>query len=139
MSLRICWRRQKERRMPAGRHGHKIREYKRRIDALLEVEREHLRPLSPPPPPIDEEHAALRRRIAELYRTIFDLEDPEGLLDPEDPDLIEWFEETYDERVKKNPELANIARTLIRLKREEWSLLAKNGVDCRPYEVYQLE
>jgi hypothetical protein len=125
--------------MPAGRHGHKIREYKRRIDALLEVEREHLRPLSPPPPPINEEHAALRRRIAELYRIIFDPEDPEGLLDPEDPDLIEWFEETYDERVKENPELANIARTLIRLKREEWSLLAKNGVDCRPYEVYQLE
>jgi hypothetical protein len=125
--------------MPAGRHGHKNREYKRRIDALLEAQRERLRPLSPPPPPINEEHAALRRRIAELYRTIFDPEDPEGLLDPEDPDLIEWFEETYDERVKENPELANIARTLIRLKREEWSLLAKNGVDCRPYEVYQLE
>jgi hypothetical protein len=116
-----------------------MREYKRRIDALLEAERERRRPLSPPPPPINEEHAALRRRIAELYRTIFDPEDPEGLLDPEDPDLIEWFEETYDERVKKNPELADITRTLIRLKREEWSLLAKNGVDYRPYEVYQLE
>jgi hypothetical protein len=125
--------------MPAGRHGHKMREYKRRIDALLEAERERLRPLSPPPPPINEEHAALRRRITELYRTIFDPEDPEGLLDPEDPDLIEWFEETYDERVKENPELADIARTLIRLRREEWSLLAKNGVDYRPYEVYQLE
>jgi len=125
--------------MPAGRHGHKIREYKRRIDALLEAERERLRPLSPPPPPINQEHAALRRRMAELYRTIFDPEDPEGLLDPEDPDLIEWFEETYDERVKENPELADIARTLIRLQREEWSLLAKNGVDYRPYEVYQLE
>jgi hypothetical protein len=137
--LRICWRRQRERRMPAGRHGHKMREYKRRIDALLEAERERRRPLSPPPPPINEEHAALRRRITELYRTIFDPEDPEGLLDPEDPDLIEWFEETYDERVKENPELADIARTLIRLKREEWSLLAKNGVDYRPYEVYQLE
>ena len=138
--MRICWRRQKEvRGMPAGRHGHKMREYKRRIDALLEAERERRRPLSPPPPPINEEHAALRRRIAEAYRTLFDPEDPEGLLDPEDPDLIEWFEETYDERVKKNPELANIARTLIRLKREECSLLAKNGVDHRPYEVYQLE
>jgi hypothetical protein len=125
--------------MPAGRHGHKIREYKRRIDALLEAERERLRPLSPPPPPINEEHAALRRRMAEAYRTIFDPEDPEGLLDPEDPDLIEWFEETYDERVKENPELADIARTLIRLKREEWSLLAKNGVDYGPYEIYRLE
>jgi hypothetical protein len=125
--------------MPAGRHGHKIREYKRRIDALLEAERERRRPLSPPPPPINEEHAALRRQIAELYRTIFDPEDPEGLLDPEDPDLIEWFEETYDERVKENPELADIARTLIRLRREEWSLLAKNGVDYGPYEIYRLE
>src|SRR5215217_8667688 len=135
----MCWRRQKERRMPAGRHGHKMRQYKRRIDALLEAERERRRPLSPPPPPINEEHAALRRQIAEALRTIFDPEDPEGLLDPEDPDLIEWFEETYDERVKENPELDDIARTLIRLKREECTLLAKNGVDYRPYEVYQLE
>src|SRR5215207_2636891 len=125
--------------MPAGRHGHKMREYKRRIDALLEAERERRRPLSPPPPPIDEEHAALRRQNAEAYRILFDPEGPEGLLDPEDPDLIERFEETYDERVKENPELANIARTLIRLKHEERSLLAKNGVDYRPYEVYQLE
>jgi hypothetical protein len=125
--------------MPAGRHGHKIREYKRRIDALLEAEWERLRPLSPPPPPINEEHAALRRRMAEALRTIFDPEAPEGLLDTEDPDLIEWFEDTYDERVKENPELDNIARTLIRLQREEWSLLAKNGVDHRPYEVYRLE
>jgi hypothetical protein len=51
--------------MPAGRHGHKMRQYKRRIDALLEAERERRRPLSPPPPPINEEHAALRRRIVE--------------------------------------------------------------------------
>jgi hypothetical protein len=125
--------------VPAGRHGHKIREYKRRIDALLEAQRERRRPLSPPPPPINEEHAALRRQIAELYRTLFDPEGPEGLLDPEDPDLIEWFEETYDERVKENPELADIASTLIRLQREECNLLAKNGVDYRLYEVYQLE
>jgi hypothetical protein len=125
--------------MPAGRHGHKIREYKRRIDALLEEERERRKPLPPPPPPLNEEHAALRRRIAEALRTIFDPEDPEGLIDLEDPDLIEWFEETYDERVKENPELADILRTLIVLQREEWSLLAKNGVDYRPYEVYQLE
>jgi hypothetical protein len=125
--------------MPAGRHGHKIREYKRRIDALLEAERERRRPMIPPPPPINEEHAALRRRMAELYRTLLDPEDPEGLLDPEDPDLIEWFEETFDERVKENPKLDDIARTLIRLQREEVELLAKNGVDYRRYEVYQLE
>jgi hypothetical protein len=126
--------------MPAGRHGHKMREYKRRIDALLEAERERRRPLSPPPPPINEEHAALRRRMAEAYRILFDdPEAPEGLLDPEDPDLLEWFEETFDERVKENPELDNITRTLIRLQREEDELLAKNGVDYGPYEVYQLE
>jgi succinate dehydrogenase flavin-adding protein (antitoxin of CptAB toxin-antitoxin module) len=126
--------------MPAGRHGHKMRQYKRRIDALLEEERERRRPLSPPPPPINEEHAALRRQIAELYRILFDdPEDPEGLLDSEDPNLFEWFEETFDERVKENPELDNILRTLVRLQREEDELLAKNGVDYRAYEVYQLE
>src|SRR5687768_3142110 len=126
--------------MLAGRHGHKMRQYKRRIDALLEAERERRRPLSPPPPPISEEHAALRRRMAEAYRTLFDdPEDPEGLLDPEDPDLWEWFKETFDERVKENRELSNILRTLVRMQREEDELLAKNGVDYRPYEVYQLE
>jgi len=125
--------------MPAGRHGHKIREYKRRIDALLETERERRRPLSPPPPPINEEHAALRRRLAEAYRTLFDPEGPEGLLDPEDPDLIEWFVETYDETVKENPELDDLADTVMVLQSEEVELLTKNGVDYRPYEVYQLE
>jgi hypothetical protein len=125
--------------MPAGRHGHKIREYKRRIDALLETERERRRPLSPPPPPISEQHAALRRRLAEAYRTLFDPEGPEGLLDPEDPDLIEWFVETYDERVKENPELDDLTDTVMVLQSEEVELLTKNGVDYRPYEVYQLE
>src|SRR5215217_9091440 len=100
----MCWRRQKERRMPAGKHGHKIREYKRRIDALLEAERERRRPLPPPPPPISEEHAALRRQITELYRILFD--DPEK---PEGTDPIEWFfEEKFDERAKENPELPDI-------------------------------
>jgi hypothetical protein len=125
--------------MSGGKHGHTIRRLRRRVDAVLEEERKRRRPLSPPPPPINEEHAALRRRMAELYRILFDLEDQEGLLDTENPDLMEWFEETLDERVKENPELADILRTLVRLQREEWSLLAKNGVDYRPYEVYQLE
>ena len=122
-----------------GRHGPTIRRLRRRMDAVLETERERRRPLSPPPPPINEEHAALRRRMAELFRILFDPEDPEGLLDPEDPDLWEWFEETFDERVKENPELDNILRTLVRLQREERSLLAENSVDYRAYEVYQLE
>jgi hypothetical protein len=123
-----------------GRHGHTIRRLKRRLDAVLEKERERRRPLSPPPPPINEEHAALRRQIAELYRIFFDdPEVPEGLLDPEDPNLWEGFEETLDERVEENPELADVLRTVVRLRREEDTLLAENGVDYRPYEVYRLE
>ncbi len=38
--------------MPAGKHGHKMRE------------------LEPPPPPISEEHAALRERIVEEWKAI---------------------------------------------------------------------
>ncbi len=47
--------------------------------------------------------------------------------------------ERLEERVEENPELANVGAELIALKREERELLAKNGVDYRPYEVYQLE
>jgi hypothetical protein len=115
--------------MPAGKHGHKMREYKRRIDALVGAERERRRPLSPPPPPINEEHTALRRQIAEGYRTLLDLKIPEG------PDQMKWLEE----RMLENPELASVGAQLITLQREERSLLAKNGVDYRPYEAYQLE
>ena len=137
--MRICWRRQKERRMPAGRHGHKIREYKRRIDALLEEERERRRPLprplSPPPPPISEEHAALRRQIAELYRILFD--DPEK---PEGTDPIEWFfEEKFDERAKENPELPDICADFMDLVSEEEELLAENGVDYSLFDNYEFE
>jgi hypothetical protein len=106
-----------------------MREYKRRIDALLEAERERRRPLGPPPPPISEEHAALRRQIAEGYRT---------LLDPENPEGTETLER-LEERVEENPELANVAARLITLMRQEHELLAKNGVDYRPYENYELE
>jgi len=119
--------------MPAGRHGHKMREYKRRIDALVEAERERRRPLSPPPPPISEEHAALRRRIAECYRTLLDPEDPEGT------DPIERFEERFEERAEENPELDNVAAEYIGLVRKEVGLLAENGVDYGPYENYELE
>src|SRR5215218_8646153 len=96
--------------MPAGRHGHKMRQYKRRIDALLEAERERRRPLPPPPPPINEEHAALRRQIAEAYRILLD--DPEK---PEGTDKLEWFEERFGERAKENPELDNVADEYIEL------------------------
>jgi len=46
--------------MPAGRHGHKMREFKRRIETLVEAERERQKL---PPPPISEKHAAMRDRI----------------------------------------------------------------------------
>ena len=120
--------------MPAGRHGHKMRQYKRRIDALLEAERERRRPLPPPPPPINEEHAALRRQIAETYRTLFD--DPEKL---EGIDKWEWFEEMFGERVKENPELDDIFDQYISLVDKEVELLAKNGVDYSPYDNYEFE
>jgi hypothetical protein len=121
--------------MPAGRHGHKLRQYKRRIDALLEEERERRRPLPPPPPPINEEHAALRRQIAELHRILFD--DPEK---PEGTDPFEWFfEERFDERVKENPELHDICDQYISLVDQEVELLAENGVDYGPYENYEFE
>jgi hypothetical protein len=119
--------------MPAGRHSHKLRQYKRRIDALVEAERERRRPLSPPPAPISEEHAALRRRIAEAYRTLLDPEDPEGT------DPVERFEERLEERIEANPELSNVAAEYIALVRKEVGLLAENGVDYRPYESYQFE
>jgi hypothetical protein len=120
--------------MPAGRHGHKIREYKRRIDALLEAEQERRRPPPPPPPPINEEHAALRKQIAELYRTLFD--DPEK---PEGIDKWEWFDESFDERVKENPELYNVAHEYRDLVDQEVALLAENGVDYSRYDNYELE
>jgi hypothetical protein len=120
--------------MPAGRHGHKIREYKRRIDAILEEERERRKPLPPPPPPINEEHAALRRQIAELHRILFG--DPEK---PEGTDWIEWFEERFDERAKENPELHDISCDYMDLVDKEVELLAEHGVDYGPYENYELE
>jgi len=120
--------------MPAGRHGHKMRQYKRRIDALLEAERERRRPLLPPPPPINDEHAALRRQIAELYRILFD--DPEK---PEGTDPFEWFGERFYERAKENPELDDILDKFISLVDQEVELLAENGVDYGPYENYEFD
>ena len=103
--------------MPAGRHGHKIREFQRRIDALLEKERERQKP---PPPPISEEHAALRRQIAEASKP---------LLDPEDPENA-----NLDNRVIENPELLHVAAKVLDLKRKEQDLLDEHGVDWRPYQ-----
>jgi succinate dehydrogenase/fumarate reductase flavoprotein subunit len=117
--LKICWRWQKELRgMPAGRHSHKIREYKRRIDALLEEERERRKP---PPPPISEEHAEMRDRIQRRIGAALDLV-PEGM------DL--------EEAIAQSDELANAGAEIVVLMREEQTFLASQGVDPRPYERY---
>jgi hypothetical protein len=104
--------------MPAGKHGHKLREYKRRIDAVLEEERERLKP---PPPPISPEHAALRDRIQRRIGAALELV-PEGM------DL--------EEALAQSDELANSGAQIIVLMREEQTFLASQGVDPRPYERY---
>src|SRR5215212_3126585 len=130
MKLRICWSEQKEvGHLPAGKHSHKLREYTRRLDSVLAKERERRRPLSPPPPPINAAHADLRRQIAAGDRT---------LLDPENPEGTETME-SFEERIDKNSELCNVAAKLIALRRQERELLAKNGLDSRPYESYKLD
>ncbi len=105
--------------MPAGRHSRKIREFKRRVDALLEAERERRKP---PPPPISEEHAALRRQIEEASRPLlvaYDPEDREGSL----------------EKIRESPVLMDAAREFTDLKSKEKELLAEHGVDWRLYQM----
>jgi hypothetical protein len=101
--------------MPAGRRGHKIREYERRIDSLLEDERERRQPT---PPPISEEHAALRERIAETCAEID--------LDPEACDA--WG------RPLCTLEGTGTALRALELMFEELELLECHGVDWRPYQ-----
>jgi hypothetical protein len=100
---------------PGGRHGHKVRELKRRIDAILEEERERHRP---PPPPISAEHAAIRERIERAMAEL------EGQI-PEGMDL--------DGAIHQNPDLANDAADLLVLMREEQEFLLSQGVDPRPW------
>ena len=109
--------------MPGGRHGHKLREFKRRVDALLEAERERRKP---PPPPISEEHAALRRQIAEANKPLEPLlgarargdYDTEGMLD----------------KIRESPELMDAAYEVLDLQLKERDLLAEHGVDWRLYQ-----
>jgi len=99
---------------PGGRHGHKVRELKRRIDAVLEEERASR---EPPPPPISEEHAEMRDRI-EHGMAALEQQIPEGT--------------NLDEAVVENPVLANVAAELLVLMREERNFLAGQGEDPRP-------
>jgi hypothetical protein len=106
--------------MPAGRRGHKIREYQRRIDAVLERERERRKP---PPPPISAEHAALRERIVEELRA------------------VEWNYDDLDWRGLPSCMLETVDHSIeaLVLMREEKDLLAEHGMDYRFYDRYQLE
>jgi hypothetical protein len=103
--------------MPAGRRGHKIREYKRRIEAMLEEKRGRR---VPPPSPISEEHAVLRRRIAETCAAIE--------LDPESRDAFG--------RPMCTPEGATTALRALELRFEERELLTRAGIN---WHVYQPE
>jgi hypothetical protein len=109
--------------MPAGKHGHKIREYKRRIDALLvEAERERRKPPPPPPPPISEEHAAMRERIERAWGGVVKLI-------PEGTDL----EEAMDE----SEEIRDLTLDIFMMEGEEVEFLVSQGVDPRPYERHE--
>ena len=95
-----------------------MREYKRRIDALVAEERERRRP---PPPPISEEHAEMRDRIERAIGAALELV-PEGM------DL--------EEAIAQSDELANAGAHIVVLMRQERTFLASQGVDPRPYERY---
>jgi hypothetical protein len=105
---------------PGGRHSHKVRELKRRIDAVLEEERAAQ---EPPPPPISEEHAAMRERIERLWAEFI------GPLDPESPD----FRERLGERIREDPNIANVGARAWQVAREEEEYLLSQGVDPRPW------
>ena len=100
-----------------GRHGHTIRQLRRRIDEVLADDQERRKP---PPPPISDEHRALRRRIAE---TCAEIE-----LDPESRDAFG--------RPMCTPEGATTALRALELRFEERDLLTRAGVN---WHVYQPE
>jgi succinate dehydrogenase/fumarate reductase flavoprotein subunit len=108
--------------MPAGKHGHKIREYKRRIDALLEAERERRKPPPPIPPPISEEHAAMRERIERAWGAVVKLI-------PEGTDL--------EEAMDHSEEIRDLTIDILTMADEEVEFLANQGVDPRPYERHE--
>lgn len=101
--------------MAGGRKRHTIRNYQRRIEAVLFDERKRREPI---PPPISEEHAELRRRIAETCAD------------------IEWDSESRDAlgRPTCTPEGATTALRALELMFEERALLMRAGVDWKVYQ-----
>jgi hypothetical protein len=102
--------------LPAGRRGHKIREFKRRIDAILEEERERWEPI---PSPISEEHAELRKRIEEASQVLRDAEDSDEGDEDFDPVM----------GMINNSETQRVAVRMFQLMHEERDLLEIHSVD----------
>jgi hypothetical protein len=103
--------------MPGGKRGHALRRTQRRIDALLEEEREYRQPI---PPPISEEHAVLRSRIEEASQVLLEAEKSE------DCDPVTG--------IIDNPAVRRTAVHLLNMMREEQELLGRHGVDWGPYQ-----
>lgn len=103
--------------MPGGRRGHKVRELRRRIDTVLEEERERRRPI---PPPVNEEHATLRKRIEEVSQMLRDAENSE------DFDPVSGIIDSPDAR--------RAAVRSIGMMYEEQKLLEAHGVDWRLFQ-----
>jgi succinate dehydrogenase/fumarate reductase flavoprotein subunit len=101
-----------------GKHGHTIRQLRRRIDAVLEQEQERRKP---PPPPVSPEHAEMRDRIQRRIGAALELV-PEGM------DL--------EEALAQCDELANAGAHIVVAIRQEQDFLAGQGVDPRPYTRY---
>jgi hypothetical protein len=112
-----------------GRHGHTVRRLRRRMDAVLDEDRERRRPI---PPPISEEHAAMRERIERMWGGMLAHAASALGKNPEDLDDEDW-EIGFKEACKEDPELRHVPARIIVLAREEAEFLAGQGVDPRPY------
>jgi hypothetical protein len=99
-----------------------MREYKRRIDALLEAEQERRKPPLPPPPPISEEHAAMRERIERAWGVVVKLI-------PEGTDL--------EEAMDQSEEIRDLTLDYLVIASEEVEFLVSQGVDPRPYQHHE--
>jgi len=108
--------------MSGGKHGHTIRRLRRRVDAVVEAERERRKPPPPPPPPISEEHAAMREHIERAWGAVIKLI-------PEGTDL----EEAMDQSEGIRDRIIDI----LMMEGEEVEFLASQAVDPRPYERHE--
>jgi hypothetical protein len=104
--------------VPAGRRGFKIREYQRRIDAVLEAHQRRQGSQAAPPPPISDQHVALRNRIVEACAGI-----------EVDPVAVDWSGDLLC-----TPETAHFAVLALGLMIEEQEMLVENDVDYRLYQ-----